>query len=126
MVRALAGELPGRPHKNILKSVKNKQKSSCSICTQNEPWFSHPVIESVSREACQLLILMGGSLMCMSWAKRQGMSSVSFMAMALLSNPRVQRYAYNCGIRRISGMHLIRRRAQRALGPFRTGGRETY
>lgn len=58
----------------------------------------------------------------------RGKSSVSFMAGASLSkenNPRAHRYAYNCGIRRRSGLHVVRRRAQRALGPFRTRGRET-
>lgn len=53
-----------------------------------------------------------------------GKSSVSCMAVALLSkenNPRAHSYAYNCGIRRTSGLYIIRGRAQGALGAFRTG-----
>lgn len=60
--------------------------------------------------------------------KYQGKSSVSFMAVASLSEGsklKAHRYACNCGIRRRSALYLIRRRAQRTLGPFRTNKRET-
>lgn len=77
---------------------------------------------SINRAPCQPS-LMGVILMSHVTGKCQSESTGCFVSVSLLSkeNNPTTRYAYNCGIRRRSGLYIIRGRAEAALGPFRTG-----
>lgn len=74
------------------------------------------------------LILMDVILMCMSWESTRVRAVCPlwlWLHSANESKPKAHRYACNCGIRRRSALYLIRRRAERTLGPFRTNKGET-